>query len=332
MLYAERRAPLLDHPFLQHRRGAVIMSERVTFKGVIPPVSTILNEQEDLDEKEMGKLIDFLIDAKVDGLFFLGSGGEFSQMSIQLRKKTAEFAVRHVDGRLPVLIGTGTTSTKETIALSEHAKEIGADGVVIINPYYWKLSEEHLFQHFTEIADNVDLPILLYNFPALTGQDLSPQFVLKLVKKCPNVVGIKETVDAVAHTREMIMTVKSEYPDFAVFSGYDDHFLNTLSLGGDGSIPGTANFAPELSIAIYQSFKKKDYAHAIESHYLLSQLLAIYQIDTPFVSVIKEALCLRGVVTSRSVIAPARSLNQTKLDQVQNILTKVVDKHRHSIT
>ena len=84
---------------------------------------------------------------------FLGSGGEFSQMSVSLRKKVAEFAVEYVNGRLPVLIGTGTPSTKETISLSMHAKEIGADGIVVINPYYWPLSEDNLFQHFAQIAE-----------------------------------------------------------------------------------------------------------------------------------------------------------------------------------
>ncbi|MGZ4161203.1 MAG: dihydrodipicolinate synthase family protein, partial [Neobacillus sp.] len=135
------------------------------FHGIIPPVSTILHKDGRIDEKGMGNLIDFLINSKVDGLFFLGTGGEFSQMSVELRKEVAEFAAQYVDGRVPVLIGTGSTSTKETISLSLHAKEIGADGIVVINPYFWPLSEDHLFQHYGDITKSVDLPILLYNFP-----------------------------------------------------------------------------------------------------------------------------------------------------------------------
>ena len=114
------------------------MRKITRFHGVIPPVSTIVDQNECLDEKGMKNLIDFLIESKVNGLFFLGSGGEFSQMSTSLRKKVAEFAVQYVNGRLPVLIGTGTPSTKETISLSMHAKEIGADGIVVIKPYYWR--------------------------------------------------------------------------------------------------------------------------------------------------------------------------------------------------
>src|SRR5690348_14363889 len=183
--------------------------EKVTkFHGIIPPVSTILHQDGQIDENGMGNLIDFLIHSKVDGLFFLGSGGEFSQMSVELRKEVAEFAIQYVNGRVPVLIGTGCPSTKETISLSLHAKENGADGIVVVNPYYSHLTEDNLFQHYAEIAQNVDIPILLYNYPELTGQDLSPEFVLKLVETHPNVIGIKDTVVAVSHTRELILKVK----------------------------------------------------------------------------------------------------------------------------
>lgn len=302
------------------------MQQVTKFHGVIPPVSTILHNDGRIDKKGMGNLIDFLINSKVDGLFFLGSGGEFSQMSVDFRKEVAAFATQYVNGHVPVLIGTGSTSTKETISLSLHAKEIGADGIVVINPYYWPLSEDHLFQHYAEIAKSVDLPILLYNFPELTGQDLSPEFVLKLVEAYPNFIGIKETVEAVGHTREMILKVKQRKPDFAVFSGYDDHLLNTLSLGGDGSIPATANFAPELSIGIYQAFKQGNYGKAIELHRKLAHLPLLYKLDSPFVGVVKEALCLRGIEVSTDVLAPARPLSDEKKEQVKSMLNQVLDK------
>lgn len=296
------------------------------FQGIIPPVSTIIHKDGCIDKKGMGNLIDFLINSRVDGLFFLGTGGEFSQMSVEFRKEVAEFAIQYVNRQVPVLIGTGCTSTKETISLSLHAKEIGADGIVVINPYYCPLSEEHLFQHYAEIAESVDLPILLYNFPELTGQDLSPEFVLKLVEEYPNIIGIKETVQSVGHTREMILKVKHIKPDFAVFSGYDDHLLNTLSLGGDGSIPATANFAPELSVGIYQAFRQGNYAKAIELHRELAQLPLLYKLDSPFISVVKEAIKRRGIEVSTEVLPPARTLSDEKKEQVQSILNQVLDK------
>ncbi|WP_442595894.1 dihydrodipicolinate synthase family protein [Neobacillus sp. D3-1R] len=292
------------------------------FCGVIPPVSTIFDESLQLDRTGMGQLIDFLIEAGVNGLFFLGSGGEFSQMSVAERKEVAEFATQYVNKRVPVLIGTGGTGTREIIELNKHAKEIGADGVVIINPYYWNLTESNLLDHFGEIAENTELPILLYNFPNLTGQDVSPEFVLQLVEKHPNIVGIKETVDTAGHIREMILKVKEKYPHFSVLAGFDDHLFNTLALGGDGVISASGNFAPELTIGIYRAFQEKDYDKAIELHRRLAYLPLMYKLDSPFVNVVKEATRLRGMNISTTVLPPARALSSEKKEVLAEILKK----------
>jgi len=296
------------------------MEKTTIFKGIIPPVSTILNQQGKLNEKEQGLLIDRLIEAGVDGLFFLGTGGEFSQMSVEERKAVAEFAVRYTNKRVPVLIGTGSTSTREVIMLSQHAQQIGADAVVVINPYYWQLTEENLFSHYRDIANSVDLPILLYNFPNLTGQDLSPDFVCALVDQHPNIVGIKETIDSVGHIQEMILKVKKKHPHFAVFSGFDNHLLNTLQLGGDGTISASGNFAPQLSVGIYNAFTSGDLEKAAALHRQLAILPLLYQIDSPFVNVVKEATKLCGLDISTDVLPPSRPLSNEKIEKVKDIL------------
>jgi len=301
------------------------MKSTAQFYGVIPPVSTILDKDGHLNRAGMGNLIDFLINSGVNGLFFLGSGGEFASMSTELRKEVAEFAVQYVNGRVTVLIGTGTPGTKETISLSLHAKQVGADGVIVINPYYQKLTEEGLFQHYADIAENIDLPIILYNYPELTGQDLSPELVLRLAKAYPNIVGIKETVVAVSHIREMIQSVKAEKPDFAIFCGYDEHFLNTLTLGGDGSIGATANFQPEIQIELYQAYKNGDYGQAIESHRKLASLMPLYKLNSPFMNVVKEAILLRGIEISTDVLAPVRPLSNEKKVQLKRYLSEVLE-------
>lgn len=297
------------------------MSKNTRFTGIIPPVSTIFDDNGEFDQQGMGKLIDYLIDSEVNGLFFLGSGGEFTQMSVELRKEIATFSINHVAGRVPVLIGTGSASTDEVIELSNHSKEYGADAVVIINPFYLPLTEENLYNHYATIAESVDIPILLYNFPGISGQDLSPQFVLKLAKKYSNIVGIKETLDSSGHIREMILTVKAERPDFVVLSGYDDQLLSTLSLGGDGAISASVNFAPELQIGIYQAFQEANYKKAIDLHKRLAPLLAIYKLDSPFVNVVKEAIRLRGAINISSYsLPPANRLSDDKKAQLRRIL------------
>ena len=292
------------------------------FQGVIPPVSIIFDEQGRLDKKGMATVIDFLIESGVDGLFFLGTGGEFSQMSVEERKEVASFTTEYVNGRVPVLIGTGSTNTREVVLLSQHAESVGADAVVIINPYYWSLTEENLFAHYSEIANSVHLPILLYNFPTMSGQDLSPEFVLKLVDAHDNIVGIKETVESVAHIRDMILTVKGKHPDFAVFAGFDDHFLQTLTLGGDGAISASMNFAPQLALGVYKAFKEKRFDEAVAFHQRMALIPTMWKLDSPFVSVVKEAMKLTGLDISTHVLAPARSLRADKIEEVKKILVQ----------
>lgn len=297
--------------------------KEVLFKGVIPPVSTIFDDSGKFDQNGMGKLIDFLIDSNVHGLFFLGTGGEFSQMSLSQKKEIAEFCVKYVNGRLPVLIGTGSPSTMEVIELSLHSQQIGADGVVVINPYYLQLSEEFLFEHYSEIARSVNLPIVLYNFPQLTGQDLSPDLVLRLVDAYENIVGIKETIDSAGHIREMILKVKAKHPNFSVLAGYDDHLLNTLTFGGDGVIPATANFVPQFTVGLYDAFKEKNFEKILELQKKVAYLPLFYKIASPFVGVVKEAIRMSGLDVSAYVLPPVRKLNESQKEKVKEILKQL---------
>ncbi|MBU9723017.1 MULTISPECIES: dihydrodipicolinate synthase family protein [Bacillaceae] len=293
------------------------------FTGVIPPVSTIVTTEGALDKEGMGRLIDHLIGKGVNGLFFLGTGGEFSQMSQGERKEVAEFAVTYVNGRVPVLIGTGATSTREVMELNEHAAMIGADGVVVINPYYAKLEADYLFHHFSTIAAATDLPVLLYNFPALTGQDLSAEFVLKLVQAHDNIVGIKETVNDIGHVREMIHQVKGYKSDFSVLCGFEDLLINTLSLGGDGIISASGNFAPEISIEACQAFVGKNFVRVLELNEKLAAIPSMYTLATPFVNVIKEAIVLSGVEVSTEVLPPVKKLEPERVEKLKEIMTKL---------
>ncbi len=299
------------------------MPQSALFTGIIPPVSTIFTADGQLDKQGTAALIDDLMAAGVDGLFFLGSGGEFSQLSAEERKTIAQFAIDHVDRRVPVLIGTGGTNARETIALSQHAQQAGADGIVVINPYYWKVSEANLIRYFEQVADSVTLPVMLYNFPALTGQDLTPALVKNLADSRSNIVGIKDTIDSVAHLRSMIHTVKAAHPHFTVLCGYDDHLFNTLLLGGDGAISASVNFAPQVSVNLLKAWRDKDVAKAAEYHQTLLQIPQMYQLDTPFVNVIKEAIVLCGRPISTHVLPPASPLDAPRKAQLKTLLQQL---------
>ena len=293
------------------------------FNGIIPPVPTILGEDGALNRNGMSNMIDFLINAGVNTLFFVGSAGEFSQMSSEMRMEVAEYCVKYTNGRLPVIIGIAAPGTAEVIRLGLHAKAIGADGVVVVNPYYAIHKEENIYNHYKQIAEQVDLPIILYNFPALTNQDLSPALIKRLALDFSNIVGVKDTVDSMRHIRDVIHLVKPARPDFAVFAGFDEYLLDTLIAGGDGGFPSSANFAPQIPCGLYQAFKDQDGPRMIELQHLLSYIPAMFSLEAPFYSVVKEAAKLAGIDVTTYVLPPAARLTEEKKDAVRKTLKKI---------
>ncbi|MEF2073078.1 dihydrodipicolinate synthase family protein [Consotaella aegiceratis] len=277
-----------------------------SLKGVIPPVPTIVDDRGRFDEEGMAMLLDRIIASGVHGMLITGSGGEFSHMSVEMRKQVIAFAVRHTNGRLPVMAGIGMPGTQEVLELGRHAEAVGADAVLVVNPYYALLSEEALYQHYRTIAGALRVPVYLYNFPALTGQDLSVQMIKRLALDFETIAGLKDTVDCKSHTRQVIVEVKSQRPDFKVFAGYDEYMLDTLILGGDGGIPASANFAPEICCGIYEAFQNRDVETIIALERRLAHLSAIVALDAPFFGLLKEAVRLTGSPDlSTAVLAPA---------------------------
>ncbi|MEG3132456.1 dihydrodipicolinate synthase family protein [Rouxiella sp. T17] len=290
------------------------------FHGIIPPVPTLLNADEQLDKEAMKRLIDFTIAGGVNGLFFLGSAGEFAHMSDALRHEVATFCTAYVDKRVPVLIGAAHSGTEATLSFAKHAKSVGADGVVVVNPFYNPLAEENIYLHYSYLAENLALPIIIYNFPALTGQSIPVDVIKRLAEKYPNIVGLKDTVDSLNHIRETIQAVLPVRPDFAVFAGYDEYLFGTLILGGAGSIPASANFAPELTCGIYQAWQEQNLEQAVALQQRLSWLPPLYALDTPFYNVIKYAIQLVGVDVQVHSLRPAQPLAEEKKAKVKQIL------------
>ncbi len=290
------------------------------FKGVFPPVPTIVDSHGNLDRVGMGKLIDKVIQDGAHGMLILGSGGEFSHLSHEIRLDVAEFAVKHVAGRVPVLLGIAAPGTAETIAYGKHAEQIGADGVLVVNPYYALLNSEYIYNHYKTIGEQLNLPVFLYNFPALTGQDIGLDIITRLAKDVPNIVGIKDTIDNISHTREVINRVHAFRPDFIIFSGYDEYMLDTLILGGHGGIPATFNIAPHITGGIYKAFVNKDYETLFNLQRELAKLSPLYALESPFFGVIKEGIKAAGLDISTEVVAPAMKLSQDKKEEVIKIL------------
>ncbi|MCT6889767.1 MAG: dihydrodipicolinate synthase family protein, partial [Lactobacillus sp.] len=171
------------------------------------------------------------------------------------------------------------------------------------------------------VAENLDIPVLLYNFPALTGQDIGIDVITQLAKDQPNIIGLKDTIDNISHTREVINRVHAFRPDFIIFSGFDEYMLDTLILGGHGGIPATFNFAPKITKGIYKAFVKKDYEKAFKLQRQLAKLMPVYAIESPFFGVIKQAIKLSGVDISTEVLAPVMPLTSDKKKVLKKLLS-----------
>ena len=268
-------------------------------------------------------MLDHVIANGADGVLILGSGGEFSHLSNCQRKEIAEFCLQHIKGRVPVLMGIACAGTAETIELGLHAQQHGADGVLVVNPYYAKLSDEARYTHYKRVADALNTPVFLYNFPELTGQDIGIEVITRLAQDVPNIVGIKDTIDNISHTREIINRVHAFRPDFIIFSGYDEYMLDTLLLGGHGGIPATFNFAPQITRGIYQAFLDGDMTAARLYQKQLARLSPLYALEQPFFGVIKAAINLSGLDISTAVVPPALPLNAEKTEYVKNVLARI---------
>ena len=214
--------------------------------------------KETVDLPTLGKLLDFQMKNGTDAIIVCGTTGEASTMSYRERMRTIEFCVDHVDGRLPVIAGTGSNSTENALALSRDAERAGADGLLLVTPYYNKASQAGLIRHFQVIADGVDVPLILYDVPSRTGVTIAPETYAELAKH-PNINGVKEAGGNFSN----IQKTRNLCPeDFSIWSGNDDETAAICMLGGKGVISVVSNVAPELVHNCCQAFFDRDTAKA----------------------------------------------------------------------
>ncbi|MFA4719754.1 dihydrodipicolinate synthase family protein [Pyrococcus kukulkanii] len=287
-------------------------------KGVIVPLVTPFNEDYSIDLQALEEHINFLQKAGVHGIFINATTGEFTSLSFEEKKFLAEKG-RELVTSTAYLVGTASTNTFEVVELTKHAQDIGADYVVIAPPYYCPLNDEALFHHYSLVAEKTDIPIILYNIPSCANP-LSVPLIKKLAMEYSNIAGIKETIDSINHIRDVILDVKGERKDFKVFTGLDQHFLNTLILGGDGGIMACANFAPELHLALYKAFREKKFEEAVEYAKKLAKLSRIYNIALSFGSAIKIAMSIRGFSIKPILRPPYKMDGEDVREKIRELL------------
>lgn len=262
----------------------------MSFHGIIPPVVTLFDEAGNLDLALNRRYMDHLLSRNVDGILLMGSSGEFSFLTTEEQKLYVREMIKHINGRVPVMVGVGHTALKEVLELTSYAEAQGADGVLVVSPYYWKLTDEQLYRFYSTIAEQTNLQVFLYNIPLLTGQSLSVELIKKLAETHMNIAGIKETVSDFGHIRQVLAEVTKVRSDFRVFSAFDEHLLPAQMIGAAGSINGSAVFAPEVSVELYNAYQKGDLAEAEKKHQIISKLMEVYAFTPTFFTSMKEAV------------------------------------------
>ncbi len=285
--------------------------------GIVVPIPTLFDDRGRVDDEANARHIDWLIDGGVHAIFALGTTGEFTSLSSDERRAFAALSVRAARGRIPVLIGCSSPWTDEAIGYARHAEEIGASGVVAVLPYYWLPPDRSIHEHYRLLAQGTALPVYIYNFPALTGRSIAPRLVARLAADHPNIAGLKDTVDSVAHIQETIALARPRRPDFAVLAGMDYHLLNTLLLGGNGCVPGSANFAPEPFVRIYSDAVAGRLDAAAERSRSLAPFARLFALEAaPFV-IVKEAMAAAGLITRVTTRPPALPLLEEQRRQLR---------------
>lgn len=239
-------------------------------QGSLVAIVTPMFEDGSLDISSLRALIDFHIAEGTDGIVIVGTTGESPTVDFDEHCLLIETAVSQVNGRVPVIAGTGANSTKEAILLTQKAKELGADACLLVAPYYNKPTQEGLYQHFKAVADAVEIPQILYNVPGRTGCDISNDTVLRLSSH-RNIVGIKDATGGIERGTDLLLRAPK---DFVVLSGDDATALSLMLLGGKGVITVTGNVAPKLMHEMCEAALKGDVATA---RAINAKLFALHQ-------------------------------------------------------
>jgi 4-hydroxy-tetrahydrodipicolinate synthase len=288
--------------------------------GIIPPVITPFDAEENYSPGAMQEILDRLIEGGVHAIFVVGSVSEFYSLRLEEIKEVIRTSVRAVNGRVPVLTGTGAIATRDAIELSRYAEDAGADGLSVLTPFFIKLNEEELFQHYATIAQAVKIPVLGYANPARAGgMTLSAQLMKRLSGEFENVIGIKYSSNDFASLLEYKAACS---PSFKVFTGLDTVIFDAVINDCAGAVPGLANLVPALAVSIYEHARAGRWKEAREAQSKLAPLRAAYSLGS-FPSVLKEAACMLGLPAGPTR-RPIQPLTPEARNRLRGVLVEVL--------
>ncbi len=284
------------------------------FTGAAVAIVTPFNDKKEVNYEEFGRQIELQIEGGTDAIVVCGTTGEASTLTHEEHLDVIRYCIKAVGGRIPVVAGTGSNCTETAIYLSREAEEAGADGLLIVTPYYNKATQKGLYEHYKLIADSVKLPILLYNIPGRTGGvNILPETVVRLCTETENIVGVKDATGNISQVAKLMSLAGGKVD---LYSGNDDQIVPLLSLGGKGVISVLSNIAPRQTHDICAKFFAGDVEGSREI-----QLKAIELIDALFCEVnpipVKKAMNLMGLNAGplRRPLTEMEDANAVKLEK-----------------
>ena len=289
-------------------------------RGIIPALITPFTTDERVDEAAFRKVVNAMIDHGVHGLFPVGTGGEFSTLTSEEKKRLMEVTVEETAGRVFVMPNVGAITTAESVALARHAEAVGCDAVSAVTPFFLKPSQEELFEHYRAICAATALPVLAYNIPERTGGvALSVGTVSRLAREVKNFAGIKDSTGDLSNSAEFLRACP---PGFRVFMGRDTLIFGALLYGCAGAVAATANVAPALAVGIYDAVTAGDLAKAL---YLQTKLAPVRRLFTvgSHPAGLKEAMVQLGLIECGRCRRPTLDLTPSQRTEVTKILREV---------
>ncbi len=240
------------------------------FKGLATALITPFTDDDEIDYEALGRLINEQIAEKIPGIVVLGSTGENFAISNKEYESIIQFAVKNFTGKVKIIVGSGNNDTHNSILRSKKAEDLGADAVLTVNPYYNKPTQQGLFKHFSAIAENIDIPLILYNIPGRAAVNLEADTVLNLANTHKNIIGIKES----SGRRKQLMDLIKDKPDnFMILSGDDDLIYPTMTLGGTGAISVISNIIPHYTREMMYLLLDHQYKPSRDLHYKMLPLM-----------------------------------------------------------
>jgi len=264
---------------------------RPAFQGSIVALVTPFRDGK-VDEAKLRELVGFHAAQGTDAIVPCGTTGESPTLSHEEHRRVVEIVIDAARGRLPIIAGTGSNSTAEAIDLTTHAKKAGATAALVVNPYYTRPTQEGLYRHFRAVAEAVDLPIILYNIAGRTAVNVETDTLVRLVRDCPNIVGVKEASGSLDQMTQVILNCG---PDFSVLSGDDNLTLPLMAVGGRGVISVIANFVPRDTVEMTHAALAGDWKLARELHLKLYPLSRAMFMETNPIPV-KETMAMLGMI------------------------------------